>query len=617
MLKPVRLAVTGLIFVLPTLASATDLYRVRLPARADLRVILEGGFDLVELHATDPTGLEPAVGAADILIHRDDFSRLRNLGFDPELLQRDVEKAYASQLFPLTEKLSSGPPNFGQGSMGGYYTFAEIVSTIDYYIANYPGIVSQKQALGTSHQGRTIWAFKISDNPNVSENEPRVLFDALHHAREPLSAHTLLWLVDHLATSYGVDPELTQLMNEREIWFVPCVNPDGYEYNYQTDPGGGGMWRKNRRPGGCTGVDLNRNWPTAWGYDNSGSSPDPCSDVYRGPAAGSEPEVAALNSFMTGMSFRTAWSVHSYGEWLVAPYGYRSASPGPVYQEYGADMAAFNGYTHGVGYDLLYPCNGVSMDHYNDVHGAVAFSPEIGTGFWPPISSMVATAQLNLEPGLLMVKYAGSWIKNTGTTLAETSGSGNGAADPGEDLDLVLQVRNKGQVATGGPLQLSLSSGDPMISVLVGSAAGPTLAPLSDGDNSANPLRIHVDAAATTGVTIPLDLTVSADGISHTVQVPVTIGTPRLILQDLFESELGWQAGVPGDNASTGLWERVNPNQVSDGGTITQPGDDATPGGGTHCYVTGNNNSSLGADDVDSGKTTLMSPVFDLTGLAS
>ena len=600
-------------------AAASDLYRVPLPRAGDLRRVQAGGFDILEVHREAPEAAHPAVAAADVLIRGDDpdeLERLRGLGFDPRLLIEDLEQAYASGLEPLSGALGGGPPNFGQGSMGGYYTFSEIVATIDHYVANYPNIVSQKLPLGNSHEGRPIWAFKISDNPNQTENEPRVLFDALQHAREPMSAHTLLWLVDHLAVQYGSDPDVTQLVNEREIWFVPCMNPDGYRYNQQTNPNGGGMWRKNRRPAGCPGVDLNRNWPTFWGYDNSGSSGDPCSSVYRGPAAGSEPETAALNAFMNGKNFRTAWSMHTYGEWLVEPYGYRSASPGPVYNEYSIDMAAFNGYTHGVAHDLLYPANGISIDHYNDVYGTIAFTPEIGESFWPPVSQMVSTAELNLEPGLLMIKYAGSWIIDTGLTLTEISGAGNGHADPGEDLELVLEVRNKGQLATAAPIQLTLTSGDPMVTILTGSASIPALGSRQDGDNAASPLVLRIDPAATAGVTVDLGLTVAVDGLSRTLQVPLQIGSPRVILRDLLESELGFSAGVPGDTATTGLWERVDPNPVVTGGTVTQPGDDATVGG-TQCYVTGNNNSSLGSDDVDSGHTTLMTPLFDLTGLVS
>lgn len=597
--------------------AGTDLYRVHLRDAAALNPLLAEGFDIVQVHPRAPGGGESAPPAVDLFTHRDDLDRLIRLGYRPTLIQRDMEQFYASRLGPLSAELGSGPPNFGQGSMGGYYTWAEAISTFDHYRTTYPSIVSAKQAIGTSHQGRTIWAYKISDNPDQTENEPRVLFDALHHAREPMSMHTMLWFVDHLCVNYGSDAEITDLIDHREIWFVPVVNPDGYVYNQQTNPNGGGLWRKNRRNGSsCDGVDLNRNWPTAWAWDSNGSSGSECSDVYRGPSAGSEPEVQALNGFMTGKNFRTAWSMHTHGEWMVEPYGYRSASPGPVYAEYSADMVAFNGYTAGVGYDLLYPANGISIDHYNDFHGAIAYTPEIGTSFWPPVNQMVPTAQINVEPALLMVKYAGSWLTSTGTDLTETVGNGNGLAEPGEELDLVLDVRNKGQEASGNVL-LDLSSPSADVVILSGSASIPSVPSLGVADNSFNPLQIRIDAAALAGANVDLTLQFSYDGLQHETTVPLTIGAPRVILRDLLETELGWIIGAAGDSATTGIWERVNPNQVTNGGAVTQPGNDATPPPGVRCYVTGNDNSSAGADDVDDGRTTLTTPTFDLSSAAS
>ena len=162
--------------------------------------------------------------------------------------------------------------------MGGYYTFAEIVGVMDQLRASYPNLVSQKTSIGQSVQGRDIWMFKVSDNPNVDENEPEFRVDSLHHAREPQGMQTTLYFLCYLLEEYGTDPLATYLLDEREIYVVPCVNPDGYEFNRQIAPAGRRPWRKNRRNnGGSTGVDLNRNYPFQWG----GSGPAaPRSDIY-------------------------------------------------------------------------------------------------------------------------------------------------------------------------------------------------------------------------------------------------------------------------------------------------------------------------------------------------
>ena len=119
--------------------------------------------------------------------------------------------------------------------------------------------------LGQSIEGRDIWAFKVSDNPNDNENEPEVLYTSLIHAREPLSMMNLFYFVQKLVEGYNVDEELTYLVNNREMWFIPVVNPDGYVFNELIEPFGGGMHRKNRKDTNCgngtmRGVDLNRNF---------------------------------------------------------------------------------------------------------------------------------------------------------------------------------------------------------------------------------------------------------------------------------------------------------------------------------------------------------------------
>ncbi len=83
---------------------------------------------------------------------------------------------------------------------------------------------------------------------------------------------------------------------------------------------------------------------------------------------------------------------------------------------------------------------------------------------------------------------------------------------------------------------------------------------------------------------------------------------------DELEAESGWTVGAPGDNATTGIWERVDPV-----GTAAQPENDRTPAPGTMCFVTGQGlpGGGLGDDDVDGGRTTLLSPVYDLSTLPS
>jgi len=212
---------------------------------------------------------------------------------------------------------NNGDPNvsnhFSYGSMGGFYTLAEIEDKLDSMNILYPSIASQKYSIGTSIEGREIYAVKISDNHATDEAEPAAYFDALHHAREPAAMATTINFMFWLLENYSTDPLVAYLVDNRELYFVPCVNPDGYEYNRQTDPNGGGMWRKNRRNisnSSCYGVDLNRNYSFGYAANGSCSSGDPCSNTYKGTSPFSEPESQAVRDFLAVINPSTAFSTH-------------------------------------------------------------------------------------------------------------------------------------------------------------------------------------------------------------------------------------------------------------------------------------------------------------------
>ena len=129
--------------------------------------------------------------------------------------------------------------------MGGYYTFQEIEDHLDELSNDYPYIFTEKISIGTSLEGRNIWAIKVSDNPNIEEDEPEVLYTGLHHAREPMSYMNLFYYMNYLCENYDSDVEIRNIIDNRELYFVPVVNPDGLVYNESIAPNGGGLQRKN------------------------------------------------------------------------------------------------------------------------------------------------------------------------------------------------------------------------------------------------------------------------------------------------------------------------------------------------------------------------------------
>ena len=507
------------------------------------------------------------------------------------------------------------PPGFGQGAVGGYYSFDEVVALLDGYAAQHPHIVSPKILIGTSVEGRPIYAVKVSDHPQQSEPEPRVLIDALHHAREPTSMQTALLALHRLVEGYGVDSVVTQLVDEREVWFVPVVNPDGYVHNQLTHPNGGGPWRKNRavHGGACVGVDLNRNYAFQWGVDDLGSSGDPCAESYRGPVAMSEPETVAMDGFAAQQGFSMVVSLHAHGRKMIHPHGY-APLPSPHDAEYavhGARMSAVNGYPFGPVHAVLGLANGNAIDHHEAVFGSRAWTFELGGEFWPPVDEMIAIAERNVEPLLSLVGYAGAWVEVVSVGTVETLGDGDGHVEPGEQAALLVELRNLGVEPTQTSVSLHVASSSATIDV-PSESAGP-MASLQATTTQATGLRFSVPAAANAGTPLSLELTVQFDAVSITRTHPVDVGVPRLIAWDDAESDVGWSLGDPTDDAATGRWQWDDPKLVVHGAEVAQPEHDASPGPGTRCYVTGNGPSAPGQDDVDWGTTTLTSPPLDLS----
>ncbi|MDP7128804.1 MAG: M14 family metallopeptidase, partial [Candidatus Marinimicrobia bacterium] len=318
----------------------------------------------------------------DVLASEEQTARLSVLGIPYDILITDMTQYFLDRNVPDITR------DFELGSMLGNYTFAEAVAKMDSLALSYPGIVAAKDSIGTSIEGRTIWSFKVSDNPEQDELEPEILFTGITHAREPLSMMNQFYFVQWLCENYSSDPIAQYLVDKRELWFIPVINPDGYVYNESIAPNGGGMHRKNRRDTGCgdgrqRGVDLNRNYGYEWGADNSGSSPDSCSSTFRGDSAFSEPETQAVRDFILSHEFSNVLHYHSYSNVLIHSWGDGTLPDEPdltTLREIGWEMTKYNGYQVGTGYETIgYGVNGDAVDwSYGDA-GLIAYTPEIGS----------------------------------------------------------------------------------------------------------------------------------------------------------------------------------------------------------------------------------------------
>lgn len=374
-----------------------------------------------------------------------DFSNLEldiitQAGYHYDVLIEDVKKAYKQQnresTIPTRNIMCSDdntsyttPTNFNQGSMGGYLTYQELLDELDDMATQYPDLITARAPISNfltegqednsvtpSIGNNPIYWLKISDNPNSNESEPEVLYTSIHHAREPMSLMQLVFYMWYLLENYETDTEVQAIVNNTELYFIPVVNPDGYLYNEVTDPDGGGLWRKNRKFG--TGVDNNRNYdyhiegdPTNGSWGGPGSSSNPNSQTHHGTGPFSEIETQAVKWFVEQHDFVIALNNHSFGQLLYYPFGYADVNTpdNDLFEGLGAQLTSLNGYTAlndfpfaGDSDDFMYGTVGT----HNKIF---AFTPEIGTSFWPPANTIESIAQDMMFLNLTAAQAAGNY----------------------------------------------------------------------------------------------------------------------------------------------------------------------------------------------------------------
>ncbi|MBN2542734.1 T9SS type A sorting domain-containing protein [bacterium] len=449
--------------------------------------------------------------------------------------------------------------------MMGYRTYSETIALMDSLHLLYPNIVSNRESIATTWDGNYLWVQKISDNPTVDEAEPEVFYDALIHAREAISHEQLLYFMRYLCENYGTDEMVTYLVDNRELWFLPIVNPDGYLYNESEYPDGGGMWRKNRRNngGGSYGVDLNRNFGYMWGYDDLGSCPDPDDLTYRGPYAFSEPETQGYRDFVNSHEFILNISYHSYAGMYIFPWGYSYdlCDDHSLFMEIGANLTAENGYIFGPAAATIYLGNGVTNDWaYGDTTGhdkIFAFICEVGgddDGFWPSSDRVLPLCETTLSGNLKLAELAGACLNIVNFTFNDTSGNSNGYPDPGEEIELIITIRNIG-LKEGYDIYLKSLSYPAEVTVLNDSSWYGYIPSQGNRADSLNPIKIHIDEHAESGLEIELPVfTRDSSGYFKYDTLKFTIGTPNIIFEDNFDDTYthlfsitgpDWEWGIP------------------------------------------------------------------------
>jgi carboxypeptidase T len=397
-----------------------------------IAIIAKLGVDID--HCTHPHN-----GSIEFPASEFDIAQLNANGIAYTIVHADATKFYADRLVqkPTTIKktrsavcvgktapIYTTPTNFSYGSMGGYLTNAEAIAKLDSLAILYPNILKAKAPIDTfkTYEGRSIYWYKISDNPSTDENEPEIMYNALHHAREAITLAQIVYYMAYLCENYASNAEIKYIVDHTEMYFVPIVNPDGYVYNQTIAPNGGGLWRKNRRllANNVRGVDLNRNYATGWGYNNIGSSSFTSSEVYRGPSPASEPEIKAIQWFCNHHQFQIAQNAHSFGGDWIYPWGYleKNSDDSTFFRTMANEIDKFSFYKYGIDKETVgYSTNGASDDWQYDAtvgHNKIyCGTPEIGDradGFWPVQSRILPLCQemnyFNLTSAKLLLPYA-------------------------------------------------------------------------------------------------------------------------------------------------------------------------------------------------------------------
>lgn len=316
----------------------------------------------------------------------------------------DDEETAKFNFLPLSEEyqLNTIP------SFSCYRTVEETYAAAAALAVNNPNLAtwidvgdSWQKAIGPL-AGYDMMVLKLTNN-SIASQKPVLFLTASIHAREYAPAEIATRFAEYLVNNYGIDPDVTWMLDHQEIHIMFHANPDGRKIAE-----GGNSWRKNRdNDDGCSssyGVDLNRNFSYQWG--TGGSSASPCDETYRGPSAGSEPETQAIQAYIssvfidqrgTGAAPADTQGVyidmHSSGGYVMWPWGYTTTTPpnNTQLQTMGRKLAYFNGYTPGQITRVLYVASGGSVDYAYGEMGVATYAFEVGTAFFQACSSFEST----------------------------------------------------------------------------------------------------------------------------------------------------------------------------------------------------------------------------------
>ncbi|EWY82394.1 carboxypeptidase A4 [Fusarium oxysporum f. sp. lycopersici 4287] len=338
-----------------------------------LRVTLPKGAKnaVAEINKLSATILNPgAKEELDIVVSPDNIDAVTKIASDTTVLVEDVGAALAEE---ETSEIYAVP---SESWFTAYHSYADHLQFLKDLQSSFPS-QSEIVTLGNSFQGRALTGIHIWGSGGKG-SKPAIVFHGTVHAREWIATMTAEYMAYQLLTKYSSDSAVKAIVDKFDFYITPVVNPDGFVYTQTTNR----LWRKNRQTvsgNSCVGRDINRNWPYKWEL-TGGASTNPCDETYKGQAAGDSPELKAIkgqiDSLAAGKGITFYVDFHSYGQYILWPYGYDCSFVAPeeaALKTVGTRISnairtnSGQSYTAGNSCRALYATTGDSLDYVQGV----------------------------------------------------------------------------------------------------------------------------------------------------------------------------------------------------------------------------------------------------------
>lgn len=288
--------------------------------------------EVQNLSKQDITIIDAGKDFAKALVNDAEINRLRAAGYAVEVIIDDYQ-AYKDDIF----------------KRGFYHTYAEVYAVLDSFAQDYSDIC-RLDTIGYSVQGRAIWSMRVTDNPDIEENEAEIRLVGNIHGDEHIGTEVTLYFLRHLLTNYASNTQVQNLVNGCEFWISPTINPDGKVANRRSN---------------AHDVDLNRDYGFFWG--GWGGSTGPNSQI----------ETKVMVHHLEENDIALEYNYHSVAQYVNYPWDYHQSDP-PDSQHIitlstgyavAANLTAINGYDW---YQVL----GAMQDYTIGTSGALAWTIE-------------------------------------------------------------------------------------------------------------------------------------------------------------------------------------------------------------------------------------------------